>query len=177
MDGVSSRRKQQCGRTGQSAADYPTSKRRSEHRGGVSSPLTHICYPLAHPHLRWCMGSTVRAVASVCCQEGALWATSEKQLLVGGMKMTVSCPQGMRHTLLTLAAAHGTSPLGVPVQCYTHLQFDCAVVGSSMAACACAERVCVVRLRVTSSGRCALARHPLPSALRLLRNHGGNGLV
>ena len=65
---------------------------------------------------------------------GVCGATSEKQLLVEGMKMIVSCSQRMRRTLLSLAAAHGTSPLGVTVQSYTHLQFDCAVVGSSMPA-------------------------------------------
>ena len=148
MDGVSSHRKRQRGGTEQSAADYPTSKRVPEHRGGVSSPLTHICYPLAHPHLRWCMGT--RGMHWLACVRSGLWGTFEKRLLVEGMKMIVSCSQGMRRTLLPLAAAHSTSPLGVPVQSCTHLQFDCPVVGSSMPACVCAKRVCVVRLRVTS---------------------------
>ena len=74
-------------------------------------------------------------VAVCVVRSGLCGATSEKQLLVESIKMTVSCPQGMRRTLLPLAAAHVTSPLGVPVQSYTHLQFDCAVVGSSMPAC------------------------------------------
>ena len=72
-------------------------------------------------------------VAVCVVRSGLCGATSGKQL--GKYKMIVPCLQGMRHTLLPLAAAHGTSPLGVPVQSYTHLQFDCAVVGSSMPAC------------------------------------------
>lgn len=91
--------------------------------------------------LRWGVGNTVRAVGScVYCQEWALWGHFEEVPSYGRDKddSVLTTGDETYPLYLLLAAAHGTSPLGVPVHSYTHLQFHCAVEGilyASMCLC------------------------------------------